>query len=241
MIKLKDIGINLDKNQIITIVGAGGKTSIMFDIGKKLKLQNKRVLITTTTKIYMPDKSQSDKILLGKKEIFDRYVPQKGSVTTSGKEVVQKNKYKGYSTEEIDYIRNKNIFDYIIIEGDGAKKKSIKAPRNFEPVVPKNTDILLGVIGMDILNKNIDNENIFGLKEFLKITDRKINDSIDKDCLINLIINKDGLFKYTGNKNFLTLNKINTRNIKIAEEIKLEIDKNYSNLIKKTILVEEIL
>jgi len=240
MIDLEKIGIDYNKSQIITIVGAGGKTSIMFDMGKKLKLQNRKVLITTTTKIYIPDKRHSDEMLLGKKELFDSYKPPKGSVTTSGKKVVQGNKYKGYNIEEIDYIRNKNIFDYIIIEGDGAKKRPLKAPRNFEPLVPKNTDILLGVIGMDVLNKYINSENIFALKEFLDITDKMINERIDADCLIDLIVNKNGLFKYRGNENYLILNKINPENIKAAKKIKLEMDRNYSNFIKGTILVEEI-
>lgn len=241
MIELEDIGINLNNNQIITIVGAGGKTSLMYDIANKLKKFNKRVLITTTTKIYIPEKNFSDEFLVGSVDIFNAYNPPKRSITVSGKDILNKIKYIGFSKEEIEYIHNKNIFDYIIIEGDGAKKKSLKAPKNFEPVVPKITNILLGVIGMDILDKKINKENIYGLEEFLRITEKNINDNVDKDSLIKLIENKNGLFKLKGNENYLILNKVNQGNLNTANEIKNEINNRCSNIIKNTILLEEIL
>lgn len=241
MINLEDIGISLNNNQIITIVGAGGKTSLMYDIAKKLKKLNKKVLITTTTKIYIPKKNIVDKFLVGSVDIFDTYSPPKSSITVSGKGIIMEVKYIGYTKEEIKYIYDINKFDYIIIEGDGAKMKSLKAPRNFEPVVPKNTNILLGVIGMDVLNKKINKKNIFGLEEFLEITDKIINQKIDKESIIKLIENKNGLFKFKGNENYLILNKVNQRNLKIANEIKYEINNRCSDIIKNTILLEEIL
>ena len=44
---------NIDKKDIVAITGAGGKTSLIFFLAKKLA-QFGKVLITTTTKMYKP-------------------------------------------------------------------------------------------------------------------------------------------------------------------------------------------
>ena len=46
----------ISKKDIITIVGAGGKTSLMYSASSLLR-KDYKVLVTTTTHIYIPDKS----------------------------------------------------------------------------------------------------------------------------------------------------------------------------------------
>ena len=61
--KITDI-LNIDKNSIVSIVGAGGKTSLMFQLAEELR-EKSRVLVTTTTKIYVPEKGQYDYLIVG--------------------------------------------------------------------------------------------------------------------------------------------------------------------------------
>ena len=51
----------ISKKDIITIVGAGGKTSLMYSASSLLR-KDYKVLVTTTTHIYIPDKSIYDEI-----------------------------------------------------------------------------------------------------------------------------------------------------------------------------------
>ncbi len=46
--------LKLKSQGVISIIGAGGKTSLMFSLAKELSKSGKKVLTTTTTKIFMP-------------------------------------------------------------------------------------------------------------------------------------------------------------------------------------------
>ena len=54
----------LKKGGIISIVGAGGKTALMFRLARELSKSGDRVLTTTTTKIYMPTRTQSSIVMV---------------------------------------------------------------------------------------------------------------------------------------------------------------------------------
>lgn len=236
MISIYDLGINLNKSELITIVGAGGKTSIMFNIAEKLAEIKKKVLLTTTTKIFKPNK-KNIKMYIGESKNLECF---NENIIVAGSKIIEKNKIKGYSNSDIDTIFSKKIFDYIIVEGDGARRKSIKAPRENEPIVPISTNILIGVIGMDAYGENVTEDNVFGLKEFLKITGKKKHEQIDINDIRKLIVNPEGLFKYRGGKNILVLNKVNEYNLDVSNKIKIYIENNYIDFINKVIKVEEL-
>ncbi len=44
------------KARTISVVGAGGKTTLIYRLAEELKEKGFRVLITTTTKMYVPEK-----------------------------------------------------------------------------------------------------------------------------------------------------------------------------------------
>lgn len=46
---IRALDIDLEKDKIITLVGAGGKTSTIFELGKEFSNLNKKTIITTTT------------------------------------------------------------------------------------------------------------------------------------------------------------------------------------------------
>ena len=49
-----------------------------------------------------------------------------------------------------------NLCDFLIIEADGAKMLPLKAPASHEPVILKNTTMVVGVAGIDSLFKSIN-------------------------------------------------------------------------------------
>ena len=53
----------INKKDIITIVGAGGKTSLMLSASSYLR-KDYKVLVTTTTHIYMPEKKYYDEMIV---------------------------------------------------------------------------------------------------------------------------------------------------------------------------------
>ena len=61
---LEAFGISLSEHVCLALVGGGGKTTTMFALARALKESGKRVLVTTTTNIFMPEENQCDTIIL---------------------------------------------------------------------------------------------------------------------------------------------------------------------------------
>ena len=53
-------GLKLEKGGVVSLVGAGGKTSLMFRLARELSIAGDAVLTTTTTKIFEPSGDQTN-------------------------------------------------------------------------------------------------------------------------------------------------------------------------------------
>ncbi len=168
----KEFNINLDKKGMICFVGAGGKTSAMFGLAKELKSLGKKILVTTTTYIYNPNAEDCDDLTISPKINYNNlFFAKKGSITVIGKELTKENKLKGFEAIELDQLFMKSYFDYILVEGDGSKRRSIKAPGSYEPVIPSATEYTIGVIGIDCIGKQINERNVHRVQEFCHVVD----------------------------------------------------------------------
>jgi probable selenium-dependent hydroxylase accessory protein YqeC len=210
--------ISLDKKELISFVGGGGKTTTLFKLSKELKQKGKRVLVTTTTAIYFPHKEDYDKIIIGDSDkVIEKLRNIKnGTITIVGAKISKENKLKGIKKEIIDDIYNKDMFDYILVEADGSKRKPIKAPAEHEPVIPINNYKTIGVIGLDALGTEIKEENVHRPEIFCSITGSKINDIINEEKILKLVLDKEGLFKGSAkySKRYVLLNKMDDEKTK---------------------------
>lgn len=205
------LNIDLDKKEMISFVGAGGKTTSLFRLAKELKEAGGRVLITTTTAIYSPIKESYDRLILTDTAEDRGYLDrvERGSIYIMGKTISEENKLLGLETSKILELSEENIFDYILIEADGSKRKPIKAPASHEPVIPSNTTKLIGVIGLDVISKPIDEEWVHRPQLFSQLTEGKIGDKININRVVKLVAADEGLYKSCpdGCDKYLLLNK----------------------------------
>lgn len=212
MVLYKLFDTDFTKKELICLVGAGGKTTTLFKLAKELKALNKKVLITTSTAIYYPKDEDYDKLMINPTSNVLQNVEktEKGTITIIGRDVSQENKLLGLDKELIEQIHNKKVFDFILVEADGAKRKPIKAPASHEPVIPSNVDKTVGVIGLDAIDKKINEENVHRAALFCQITNSRTGESIDEEKIFRLITHHQGLFKDVpkGCKKYVLLNKV---------------------------------
>lgn len=209
-------------NELITIIGAGGKTTTLFYLAEECRKLKKRVLVTTSTAIMYPHNEQFDEAIIGEdiilKEIRNIRAP---GVYVAGSRVTEEGKLIGINRETIDDIFKMGIFDFILVEGDGSKRLPIKAPAAHEPVIPSLSTKVIGVIGMDALGKEISRDIVHRLEEFCMVTNSSPRDIIDVDKLLLLIKSEKGLFKNTPPeaKKYLLLNKADLEHDNTAIEM----------------------
>lgn len=207
--------LDIRKGDIITVVGAGGKTSLITYLTKIHSKQSK-VLLTTTTKIYLPKRSDYDnKIMLSDK--CNTFVRE--GITLYGEYINSENKIVGVGFEEIEDIIEK--FDYTFIEGDGSKHKKLKGWNEYEPRVYPKTTKNIGVLDISSYGIGINNMNIHRLDKFLKICG-ETNGVVSLENIKNIVLDKNGLFKNSVGDKILFINKV--ENVQ-REELTLELIK----------------
>lgn len=207
--KLSDI---IEENEIITVVGAGGKTSFInyFADFYRDKL---KVLLTTTTKIYVP--SDYNNIIL---TIDGTAIPSIcHGVTVCGSYINNENKVVGINSSILDEIVDK--FDLVLIEGDGSKRKRLKGWNDGEPVVYHKSTKTIGILDITSFGMNINEENIHRLDIFKKIAsvdtyNISSNSTVSLENLKNIVLNPNGLFKNYSGKRVLFINKVENEKYK---------------------------
>ncbi|BDB02739.1 selenium cofactor biosynthesis protein YqeC [Clostridium botulinum] len=209
--------LNFKKRSIISIVGAGGKTSLMLNLSEELRPYNK-VLSTTTTKIYTPDRTSYDFMCIGEENCYIYDHLKKNGVYVYGKFINNDNKLIGFSKNFLD--EKFKYFDYSILEADGSKKKPIKGWRDDEPVICKNTNKTIGVLDITCINKIINDFNVHRVSYFLKITNGKLGEKISIPMISSLVTHPLGLFKSSLGERILFINKVeNQHNIFLSYEL----------------------
>jgi len=207
----KALNIDLNIPELISFVGAGGKTSTMFRLAQDLKASGKKVLVTTTTNIAYSEATQADNLIIDSSKdmcLLSRVEP--GTIVCLGSGMLNgKGKLKGIDRELINEIYQKHLFDYILVEADGSKRKPIKAPAHYEPVIPGESTRTMGIIGLDALEKAVTEEHVHRPELFCSVTGKNMGELIDRHCIVKLILSDNGLFKDVphGCKKYVVFNK----------------------------------
>ena len=208
------------KGLMIALVGAGGKTSTMYSLGRYFADKGARVVLTTTTKVLEPSANQVDEVLYV--SCIEEEMSENGKVIFLGKYCDENGKVTGFEPYEAKGWNN-DFFDILLYEADGAKRKPIKAPREGEPLIISGTSHVIGVIGLDALGTSVSETTVHRMGKFIDITGCAEGEIILVEHIKNLVMSDEGLFKNApeGSIKILLLTKMDDApRAKYADEIK---------------------
>ncbi len=109
---IEALKIDINKKKIISFVGGGGKTSLIYELGSELSKLGKKVIITTTTHMFMP---KNNVVLTGKENDIVKLLYSEKMITV-GMLCDEKN-----VNFEHNQLKNENTFG--TIEEEKRKKK----------------------------------------------------------------------------------------------------------------------
>lgn len=187
--------LGLKDRGVVSLVGGGGKTTLMFRLAGELPSQY-RVVVTTTTKIFVPSPKQFPLVLLEKGVLPVKYLDEyllQGLRPVVGSGLLENNKLNGISREQLDLLQ-KHV-DFTIVEADGSKGLPLKGHLSFEPVIARSTNVLLVVIGADILGKTLDAGYVHRPEIVSRLTGRKLGSEIDAEMIAQLITHPEGILR----------------------------------------------
>ncbi|MCP4680762.1 MAG: putative selenium-dependent hydroxylase accessory protein YqeC [Desulfobacterales bacterium] len=190
---------DIQPGEAISLVGAGGKTTLMFALAGDLISHTGLVISTTTTKIFPPSSSDTPHVLISHKdkEILD-FIINNGSnfnhITVASEKLSDPGKLKGVSQELLLKLCNLDLVNYAIIEADGAAQRPLKAPDiDFEPVIPKNTSLLIPVVGVDALGCELNEKNVFRSEIAAKLSGTALDAPVSTETFAEIITHPSGL------------------------------------------------
>jgi len=193
----------LDEQGVVSLVGAGGKTSLMFKLAREISEAGETVLTTTTTKILKPTPRQSSNLIIS--DGADTIIDTAGDllnhnhlhVTVAASQVQPEKKLFGLQPQTIDVLSETKLFRWIIVEADGAARKPLKAPADHEPVIPESTTQVVGICGLSGIGKPLTEKWVHRSERFAEITGLTPGAKISEAALGAVLIHENGIFKNT--------------------------------------------
>lgn len=207
--------------EVISVVGAGGKTTTIRRLAEEAVKQKRTVAVTTSTKM----KKEPQFVLTADVEKIQRKWEEEGQVWfgTPGSD---REKVTGVTEQILDAVCARHP-DLLLIEADGAKRLPCKVPEAWEPVIyPKSTRVL-AVYGLDAVGETF--EKVCCRPELAaELLKKNITDQISAQDIARLAKSRQGGRKNV-NKSMgyqVILNKADTsRKRWLAEEICRELEK----------------
>ena len=185
----------ISDGRIISITGGGGKTSLLYKLGRVISPE-KPVLLATTTKIFRPEPEQCRGIFTGPASYACRFVgamERPALLTAAARE--DGGKMIGYGARDLDEASGDFPEIQIISECDGSRGLSVKYYEEWEPPVPQKTGLLFAVAGADAIVNPADERAVFRSEKFCGLYKIKYGAPLAPSVFLRYIISDGGPLK----------------------------------------------
>lgn len=155
--------LGVTKRDVVAFVGGGGKTSTMFRLAEELVADGLRVLSTTTTRITRQELALAPhRVTLDVLKEFPD-VPAQHSHSFLYENPEGEGKIRGPSPEWVDEnLTDAGWFDVLLIEADGSRRLSFKAPYPHEPALPGCATLVVNTVGLSVIGQPLDEKHVYG-------------------------------------------------------------------------------
>ncbi len=140
--------LGLGSHELVSLVGGGGKTTMLFALGSQLA---GTTVMTTTTKMGV-DRLPDVAVLVDPSdaEVVEALDASSAVLVWGG---VSETKATGVDRARAE--RWFDLADHVIVEADGSRRRPFKAPGPHEPVVARRSTSVVAVLGADALGRVI--------------------------------------------------------------------------------------
>ncbi len=190
--------LGLKQGEMLSLIGAGGKTTTLFRLAYELWEEGRKVLVTTTTKIFKPTKPHVHKLFLAQdvEALLSELAKIKEPLIIGvGSELDDAGKLVGLPSEWFGTLKKKEKVDWILIEADGAAMRPFKVPADHEPVVPDGCALTVWVMGIKILGQPLTPDRVHRAEKAATLLDAELGAPVTEDMILRLVENPLGCLK----------------------------------------------
>lgn len=193
MTGLEELTFLREKKHVVSLVGGGGKTTLLYAMARRCA--GERVLVSTTTHIlrpethYAPDEAARDALWAEKTYAVAGAPAPNGKLTALPPEALHHWMAQA---------------DFVLLEADGAKHHPCKAPAAHEPVLLPESDIVLAVAGLSAVGRPL-REVCFRLDEACALLAVPPDTVLTPELLAALLASENGGRKDVDRRKFYAI------------------------------------
>jgi molybdenum cofactor cytidylyltransferase len=226
--------LRINPGDVVAFVGAGGKTSAIRKLTSELSEQIP-TLVTTTTKLGSDQSDLAQEHLILKASLGDEsiheHLQRHNSLLVTGESDPEESKWLGLEVEEVHELVKFTKAEGVVllVEADGARGKSLKVPKEYEPVLPELCDLVVPIVGLDVLGERLPSPLVHRHKLVRQHLALEDGEQISIEHVIRILNSQQGGLKGvpSSSKIRVLLNKADTeRDIKNGREIAEALIKN---------------
>jgi molybdenum cofactor cytidylyltransferase len=189
--------LRVQRKEVVTLVGGGGKTALMFALADELSADGWRVVTTMTTRIFVGQMSRAPARLLLHGEgallaTLPELLSEHGYVLVGGGTVIEQDKVQGVPPEVVDRIAAHPAVNAVIAEADGSRRQPFKAPADHEPIVPAATTLLVPMVGLDVVSQPLTSEHVHRPERIAALTGAAPGAAITPEMIAQVLAHPEG-------------------------------------------------
>jgi len=203
--------LRVDSSPCIAFVGAGGKTTAMFQLARQL---TPPVIVTATSHLGTWQLELADRHIVTEmpSPIEELEHGLSGVILITGE--IEGDRTKPINDDLLRWLDQFCNYHSIplLIEADGSRQKPLKAWAEHEPPIPSMAELIVNVVGLSVLEKPLTDHYVHRPEFFSKVTGLKIGKTITPDAILRLLTHEKGSEKNTPHtaKRIVLLNQADT-------------------------------
>lgn len=199
-----------EKGHVISLVGGGGKTTLMYHLAGIARQRGLRTAVMTTTRIGRPGPYCGSMAAC-------RACWAAGEYAVCGERVNERRLVEPAPDFLAQLLAEAEV---LLIEADGARRLPCKAPGAHEPVILPETDTVIAVMGLDALDRPVG-EVCLRAQIAQELLSCGAEHRLTGEDMVNLLLSERGSRKGVAQRDFtVVLNKCDdTRRLEAGREM----------------------
>ena len=189
--------LGLRNHEVVSLIGAGGKTTTLLHLAKELRDAGKKILVTTTTKIFKPSKPHVDKLFIAEDlhALLRETAKLDPPLIIGAGSKIEDGKLLALPARWLDEIGTNKHFDAVLVEADGAASRLFKVPSETEPVVPATTGLTIWIFSIKIVGKPLDTAWVHRPERAAALSGTALGAPVTEELILQLARHPDGSLK----------------------------------------------
>jgi molybdenum cofactor cytidylyltransferase len=183
--------LRANSSQFIALIGAGGKTTTMFQLARQLP---DPVILTATSHLGIWQLAQADHHIIATASTVQTEIARhrQGVILVTGD--VDGDRTKPVAPNILDELKQYGETHSVplLIEADGARQKPLKAWAEHEPPIPPFVDLVIHVVGLRGIGQPLDGQTVHRPEIFAKLGQIEMGQIISPSALTRVLMHPEG-------------------------------------------------